>query len=390
MAREFRNLQDQPHEVFINLLIAGGFGALLMVLLVVYLRWKHFKDPKDRSTQERQTPFKAKTAARTLNWPYCSATAEMLDTLDSLEDPEIGGREVLDCVIVGAGPAGLTAGLYLRRFHRKVYVVDAGASRAARIHRANNVAGFPQGVVGVQLLERMNRHLRQVDGYVVHDTVARIERRPDDLFVVYLTHEHLWTRHVILCTGVVDRFPVLSGIEEVAAADLLRVCPVCDGYEFTGKCIGVIGNSRRGAKEAAFLRHFSRNVWFIEIAGGQDEPRFNAAIMARFHRLPGLAQHVAVSQDRKVFVTMDDGSGHRFDVLYTTLGVDPRTQLAVQLGACLDERGNLVTDSHCRTSVANLYAAGDVVSALDQISVAVGHAAVAAMTVHNALLADSA
>lgn len=101
----------------------------------------------------------------------------MIDTLDSREDLEISEREVLDCVIVGAGPAGLTAGLYLRRFHRKVRIVDAGASRAAHIPRSNNVAGFPEGVVGVQLLERMNRHLRQVDGCMIHDTVARIETK---------------------------------------------------------------------------------------------------------------------------------------------------------------------------------------------------------------------
>lgn len=99
---------------------------------------------------------------------------------------------------------------------------------------------------------------------------------------------------------------------------------------------------------------------------------------------------MAVSQDHKAFVTMDDASGHRFDVLYAALGVDPRTQLDAPLGALFDERGYLVTDSHCRTSVANLYAAGDVVSALDQISVVVRHAAVAATTVHNILLADSA
>lgn len=86
---------------------------------------------------------------------------------------------------------------------------------------------------------------------------------------------------------------------------------------------------------------------------------------------------------------MDDGGGHRFDALYAALGVDPCTQLAVPLGAQLDKQNNLVTDAHCRTSVTHLYAAGDVVSALDQISVAVGHAAIAATSVHNSLLDEA-
>ncbi|MBT9504079.1 MAG: NAD(P)/FAD-dependent oxidoreductase [Burkholderiaceae bacterium] len=299
-------------------------------------------------------------------------------------------REVLDCVIVGAGPAGLTAALYLRRFHRNVRIIDAGASRAGRIPRANNIAGFPDGIAGTQLLQRMNRHLRQVDGYVVHGTVVRIEQGPDDLFAVSLADQQLWTRNVILCTGVVDRRPALPGFEDVAIAGLVRACPVCDGYELTGKCIGVIGDSMQGEREAAFLQHFSQDVRLIRIAGAHCELDVDSAAEARVHRLPGAAQHVAVSKDRKVFVTMDDGSGHRFDVLYTALGVDPCTQLVAALGARLDERGNLVTDSHCRTNVSNLYAAGDVVSALDQISVAVGHAAIAATTVHNSLLPKTA
>jgi pyruvate/2-oxoglutarate dehydrogenase complex dihydrolipoamide dehydrogenase (E3) component len=80
----------------------------------------------------------------------------------------------------------------------------------------------------------------------------------------------------------------------------------------------------------------------------------------------------------RAVVTADDGEVHRFDVLYGSLGVDPGTRLAVALGAQLDETGNIVTDTHGRSSADNLYAAGDVVRALDQISVAVGYLAISA------------
>ncbi|WP_161974742.1 NAD(P)/FAD-dependent oxidoreductase [Piscinibacter terrae] len=310
----------------------------------------------------------------------------MIDIDDLIEDPKDGGLELLDCVVVGAGPAGLTAGLYLRRFHRNVRIVDAGASRALQISRSNNCPGFPSGVAGVQLLERMVRHLRQVDGFVLHDTVSHILRHPDDSFVVCLSHEKLWTRNVLLCTGVKDRQPDVAGVDALVSADLLRQCPVCDGYEFTGKHIGVIGNSLHGVKEAAFIRHFSANVSFIEIAAKTPCTRLDVAVhSAGLHRIPGVARHLAVDADHKAFVTMDDGSGHRFDVLYAALGADPRSQLGSALGASVDERGNLVTDAHSKTSVPHLYAAGDVVSALDQISVAVGHAAIAATAIHNDL-----
>ncbi len=308
----------------------------------------------------------------------------MIDPQDVLDGPEARGSEVLDCVVVGAGPAGLTAGLYLRRFHRHVRVIDAGAGRARRISRSHNVAGFPDGVAGAQLLDRMKRHLQQVGGHVILDTVGQIERRADGLFAIGLSHELLWARNVLLCTGVKDRLPPLPGADTVEAADLLRYCPVCDGYEHTGKRIGLIGNSNHGVKEAAFLKNFSCDVWFIELEGRTDEIDHDLRV-AGVRQLPGVARHLAVDNDQHAFVTMDDGDAHRFDVLYAGLGVDPRTQLAVSLGAVLDAAGTIVTDAHGRTSVNNLYAAGDVANALDQIGVAVGHAAIAATTIHNSL-----
>lgn len=292
--------------------------------------------------------------------------------------------DVLDCAVVGGGPAGLTAGLYLRRFHRSVRVIDAGDSRAQRIVCSHNYPGFPDGVAGGYLLQRMRQQLRQVGGGVICDTVQQIDRRSDGLFVLGLARGRLMARNVIFCTGVKDRLPTLPGIKLAEGANRLRYCPVCDGYEFTGKRIGVLGNSTHGTNEAAFLRHFSQDVWFVEVEGRPDDLAHDVGV-AQLHRVPGVAAAITVSHDRNPVVTMNDGSCHVFDVLYAALGVDPRTQLAISLGVELDEAGTIVTDAHCRTSVSNLFAAGDVASGLDQLTVAVGHAAIAATAIHNSL-----
>lgn len=308
----------------------------------------------------------------------------IVDPQDVLAGPEASGSEVLDCAVVGGGPAGLTAGLYLRRFHRHVRVIDAGAGRARRISRSFNVAGFPDGVAGAQLLDRMKRHLQQVGGHVILGAVSHIERRLDGLFAIRLPHELLWARNVLLCTGVKDRLPMLPGAEAVEAAGLLRYCPVYDAYEHTGKRIGVLGNSSHGIREAAFLKAFSSDVWFIEVDGRTEDLDHDCRV-AEVRALAGIAQHLALDHNQHAFVTTDDGEVHRFEVLYAGLGVDPCTQLGVSLGAVLDEAGTIAIDAHGRTNVSNLYAAGDVSNALDQIGVAVGHAAIAATAIHNSL-----
>lgn len=291
---------------------------------------------------------------------------------------------MLDCVVVGGGPAGLTAALYLRRFLRHVRVVDAGAGRARRIPRSNNVAGFPDGISGKELLARMARHLAGTGGLVQAGTVHDLQKSADGLFEVRLDGQTLSARTVILCTGVKDRLPAVQGAEEVEAAGLLRYCPICDGYEHRDKRIAVLGNTAHGVREAAFLQTFSRQVTFVGLGGCMDKLASDLRA-AGVHALPASPERLAIAQEREVVLTDQDGREHRFDALYAALGVDPSAELAARLDARLDKLGNIVVDAHGRTSVNNLYAAGDVVSALDQIGVAVGQAAVAATAIHNSL-----
>ena len=274
-------------------------------------------------------------------------------------------------MIVGAGPAGLTAAIYLQRFKRKIRVIDGGGGRALKISRSRNCPGFPDGIAGVELIERLRQQLQRFDGAVLTGQVTELSQGADGLFELELLQEQtpLLSRTVLLCTGVQDRLPALPGVDQVCAADRLRQCPICDGYDYAGRSIGVLGGSDHAEREADFLRDLGAHVVMLnlEIRDGS-----NAAAQVS---LDGNA----------VQVLMSDGSTQRFDVLYAALGVTPRVTLARQLGAELDEVGNVIVDGHCRSSVAGLYAAGDVVSALDQIAVAFGHGAIAATAIHNEL-----
>jgi thioredoxin reductase (NADPH) len=291
---------------------------------------------------------------------------------------------VLDCVVVGAGPAGLTAAHYLHRFRRRVTIVDAGDSRASRIPRSHNAPGFPGGVRGPALLSRMRRQLASCGARVTTGAVSAL-RDAGDRFVLEIGDGTLAARAVILATGVRDLEPALPGVDEVRRHALLRQCPICDAFEFRERSIAVIGEGVHGAREALFLRHYSAHVTLYRLANGRAIPDDTVAQLdARGVDVVATPVTAMALAGRGVALTTGDGL-HRHDVVYAALGSVPNAALAKGIGATLDDAGNIVIDAHCRTSVMGVYAAGDVVVGLDQIAVAVGHAAIAATAVHNDL-----
>jgi thioredoxin reductase (NADPH) len=292
----------------------------------------------------------------------------------------------LDCVVVGAGPAGLMAAIYLRRFHRRIELVDDGRTRTRFIDRSHNVPGFPGGIPGPELLERLRSQLADARGGVAQGTVEALER-VDEGWQVRAGGRLLRCARVVLATGVVDRWPQAPGFDELRERGLLRQCPICDGHEHTGRRIAVVGSGRRARREALFLAHFSRNVCLLGLEGDAQEEAEDAALAAeltaRSVRLTEAPVCTAKAGGDGIELALADGSARTFDVVYAALGTRPRAELAIAVGARCDAGGALEIDAHCRTSVPGLYAVGDVVSALDQIAVAVGHGAIAATDVHN-------
>jgi thioredoxin reductase (NADPH) len=292
--------------------------------------------------------------------------------------------DVDDCLIVGAGPAGLTAAIYLRRFHRRVRVVDAGESRARKIPLSRNYPGFPDGIGGTEILDRLRRQLVNVGGAVTEGTVSSLQRC-DDGFVGEMAGARIVARTVLLATGVVDNEPDLEGLDDLRAAGLLRQCPICDGFDHTGGCIGIVGRGEHGVREALFIRDFSDDVAYIAGDGTVAPDARRRLGLQGVRCVPGRPRAATLHPGGGVVLAMADGTEHRYDVLYAALGVRPRAHLAEPLGARLDETGNIVVDAHCQTVVPGVYAAGDIVSALDQLVVAAGHAAIAATAIHNRL-----
>jgi thioredoxin reductase (NADPH) len=292
-----------------------------------------------------------------------------------------------DCIIVGAGPAGLTAAIYLARFHLSIRLFDCGTSRAALIPCTHNHAGFPDGITGTALLTRMNEQAARYGAQRELARVTRIERE-DEGFVVWAEAREFHARTVLLATGVINNRP--SGIDDALhtkalAEGLVRYCPICDGYEVTDKRVAVIGTGSHGTGEAVFLRGYTSDLTLVSPEAEHELDAQCAAELdkAGIVRVDGPCGGYAMEDGRLAF---DTARGRlAFDSVYPALGSRVRSDVAAEAGAMLSEDGCVVVDSHQRTNIQGLFAAGDVVKGLDQISHAMGDGGVAATAIRNYL-----
>lgn len=138
-------------------------------------------------------------------------------------------RGAVDTVVIGGGPAGLCAAMYLARYRRSVLVADASRSRCAWIPRTHNHAGFPDGIPGPELLARMRVQALQYGARIEPGDVTALERAGSG-FVTHLGDLPVRSPAVILATGVVDQLPRLPNLERAVLTGLVRLCPICDGH----------------------------------------------------------------------------------------------------------------------------------------------------------------
>ena len=289
----------------------------------------------------------------------------------------------LDALVIGAGPAGLTAATYLARFRRRFAVVDAGKSRARWIPTSHNCPGFPHGIGGKELLRKLREQAASFGVDIEHGRIDCLRREGDGFLATAADGRQWRARCVLLATGVVDVMPDMDGLEAGIERRAVRLCAICDGYEASDDDIAVLAPANAAIRHAAFLRTFSRRVAAVPSDDG--EPSAECAALAREAGVELLPPARALRCESDTCVVAIDTGERRFETLYPVLGSDAQSALATAVGAATDDSGALRVDAHQQTSVDGLYAIGDVVSALNQISVALGHAAIAATAVHNRL-----
>lgn len=287
------------------------------------------------------------------------------------------GTEV-DAVVVGGGPAGLAAALWLGRYRRSVVVVDSQEYRSAAVDRSHGYLGRdPQ--TPVELLARGRKELLAYPTASVRTTtVTAIGPRPDGLFDVTLSDGVLVAHRVVLAAGVRDVFPSVRGFDEHYGASVFH-CPACDGYEARDRDVVAIGWDAHLVGFAATLLNWARSVTIVT-----DGRSFEGDGDCR----ATLAEHdiELVEQDAVEFVgsrgglesvLLADGRCLPASLVFFSLAHVPQIDLATGLGCALDDDGYVVVDRDGQTSVAGVYAAGDLTPQLQLVQVAAASGAVA-------------
>jgi thioredoxin reductase (NADPH) len=289
-------------------------------------------------------------------------------------------NRTLDCLVIGGGPAGLTAATYLARFRRAPTVIDAGASRAAWIPVSHNIPAFPRGLSGDALLARLREQATEYGATLTTGEVTSLAQDSEGLFVAATGERALRARRVLLATGGLDVEPDLPGIRDAVRTGLVRYCPICDAYEAAGQKIALIAYGKCRIREALLLRAYTADLTVLTLGQPLDMPDEERRTLAE----AGIAivdspiDRLAIEGSTIAAWHMQDGTEHRFDTVYSALGTRIRSGLATTFGAATDDDGALRVDSHQQTTIPGLYAAGDVVSGLSQVSVASGQATIAA------------
>jgi thioredoxin reductase (NADPH) len=301
---------------------------------------------------------------------------------------EHGDPSPLDCLIIGAGPAGLIAATYLARYRCNIKIIDAGSSRAALIPVSHNYPGFPDGINGKALLARLREQAQNYHVEILEGKVERLERNESGIFTARYGDTAMQARTMILATGGLDIEPDLPNVIDAVRQGYVRHCPICDGYEVIDQKVAIVGCGKKLMREALFIRNYTPHLTVFALGREHDlTDEDRAALLERnIEVIDEPIEEAFIEGGKIVAIKSKSGKAYRFDTLYSALGTKVRSELAQALGAEVDEDGDLLVDrKRLQTSVPGLYAAGDVVSGLSQISVAAGHAAIASTAIHHYL-----
>lgn len=298
-----------------------------------------------------------------------------------------------DIIIIGAGPGGLTAGIYAGRQGTKTLIIDrdlaGGIGR--EVPEMENYPGF-ESISGLELIEKMKAQATKNCELHEMENVEKITENDDEYrFSVKTNKDEYQTKTVILATGSSHRHLNAKGEEEYKGKGV-SYCATCDGFFFAGRDIVMVGGGNSALQEAIYLKNLGANVTLIH---RRDEFRAQKHLQDLIKQegidtiLNATVEEIKGEMLVESVTLKDTQTGELKDFptngVFISVGYIPHTELASQLGVNLDETGHIITDKEQKTNIEYVYAIGDVCAGLKQWVVACGEGAVAATSAYHDL-----
>ncbi|OLT06212.1 hypothetical protein BJF77_15775 [Kocuria sp. CNJ-770] len=284
----------------------------------------------------------------------------------------------VDVLVVGGGPAGLSAATWLGRYQRSTVVVDAGQQRNLSAEFAHGLLGRDPTTPG-ELLAEARAGLEQYPQVVLHHGRATALRRDEGgLFHATVDGAEISAERVVLATGVRDQVPEVAGFADHYGIDVHH-CPACDGYAARGQLVIILGSGMHVPAYAAELLDWADSV---RVVTGTTEPAFDEeqrAVLADYgvEVVDGVAEALIGAPGALAGVQLADGELVEGDKVFFSYAHHPTNDLARQLGCELDHEGGIAVNGFQLTSVDGVYAAGDITAGLQLVPIAIGKGAAA-------------
>lgn len=297
-----------------------------------------------------------------------------------------------DCIIVGGGIAGIQAAIQLGRYQHQTLVIDSGYGRSTLCRRYHNLLGWPDGVSGEHLRSLGIKQAKDLGVTFIQDLIVKAQTSQQAFVMQGKTGKEYKSKRLLLSTGVMDRIPEdLHSLVPCLGLSVF-ICPDCDGYEIRNKHAVVLGAGNTGARMALTLTYWTKEITYINHEKKPVDLEYRKQMDEKGIRL--------INERIK---TMDIVNGHELiklrleteEVIHTEGtfiafgGNEVKTDLAAQLGVERLENKHILVDPRTKmTNIQHIWAAGDIVAHSEQVSIAMGEGAQAAIWIHKSLLKE--
>lgn len=304
-------------------------------------------------------------------------------------------EQVWDCIVVGGGVAGCTAAIYAKRYSLNVCILDSmggGGGNTAMASLIENYPGFPGGISGVELAERVKQQALEVGVQIIAVTAHRIEHA-DNLWRVGAGEQSFLTYSVIIATGAFPRSMMVPGEVELRGKGV-SYCATCDGFFYRGREVAVVGGGNSAVDESLYLANLAKTVYLIH---RRDELRAEQYMKDKAFATPNLkfiwdtVVNRCLGNDGLTALELKNVKTEEMSVLpvdgvFVAIGHIAKTEWLADILKLED--GFVVTDQFMSTNQPGIFACGDIrVTHLRQISTAVGDATIAAHAAYQYVLA---